>query len=108
MHEFGIRLRDVPRTVGWSGLAIIVRHLPPTSALSRAMHPEYEGWTREEMMLADTFDAIRSAAVSIVGALAGKRLRDPKPYPRPWARDERQIGAGAIPVKDFWKWWEGA
>ena len=47
--------------------------------------------------MADIFDAVLHTAATIAAAHGGKP-RQPKPYPRPGARDRRSMGGGAIPV----------
>ena len=105
MTRVGVRLRDVPRTIGWDGVLVVTRHLPSDSALVRSMHPEYDGWSREQMMLADIYDAIREVQWQVAAVLAKSRPRDPQPYPRPWDKRSMQYGSGAIPVSEFWDWY---
>lgn len=107
MTRAGIRLRDVPRTIGWSGLIVFLQHVPPDSATMRAEHPEMGGWTRTEVMLADVFDAVQCLRWQLAATFARTKPREPDKYPRPWDEgNTRRIGAGAIPVSKFWDWWE--
>ena len=107
MTRLGIRLRDVPVAIGWHGLAVFTRHLPADSALARSMHPEFDGWTREMMMLADVYDAVRWVQWQVAALFAKSRPPEPKPYPRPWDKKPLKYGSGAIRVADFNKWYYG-
>lgn len=85
---------------GLVALISFITNLPPDSALSKAMNPgeEFSEWytvAKTNTILADLFD--------IFVAAHKKEGRQVKPYPRP--RDKKTIGKGAIPVADFWKWW---
>lgn len=90
-------------TMGAAGkvaLLSFVKHLPPDSALNREINPKEDAWiwattTKTNAILADLFDAFVAA-----NSKKGKR---PKPYPRP--KKKEKIGRGAIPIKDFWSWW---
>lgn len=83
---------------GKVALLSFIRHLPPDAALCRELHPEDETWmwttaTKTNAILADLFDVFVSA----------NSKKKQKPYPRPTKKEK--IGRGAIPIKDFWDWW---
>ena len=85
---------------GKVALLSFIKYLPPDSALSRELHPEDETWvwttaTKTNAILADIFDVFVMANT--------KKGKKPKPYPRP--RKKEKIGRGAIPISQFWDWW---
>lgn len=87
---------------GMAALVSFVKFLPPDSALNRDMNPkdEFGIWyttAKTNMILADLFDAFVSANT--------RKGRKAKEYPRP--KHKKTFGRGAIPIKDFWKWWNG-
>lgn len=81
-------------------LVSFIRYMPPDTELSREMDPQNEkaDWydtLKTNIILADIYDAFVSAHT--------KKGTKPKTYPRPVER--RTIGKGAIPLGDFWSWW---
>ena len=87
---------------GRVALISFIKFLPPDSALNRDMNPkdEFGPWyttAQTNRILADLFDVFVAAH--------SKKGHNPKPYPRP--KHSRSIGKGAIPIKDFWSWWNG-
>ena len=83
-------------------LALIsfIQNLPPDSALARDMDTknefaEWYGVNKTNAILADIFDLVAAAHTP-----KGRRA---KPYPRP--KQHRSIGRGAVPIAEFWKWW---
>ena len=87
---------------GKVALISFIKNLPPDSALNRSMNPkdEFGVWyttAQTNRILADLFDLVVAANT--------KKGRTPKPYPRP--KHKKSVGKGAIPIKDFWKWWKG-
>lgn len=89
--------------MGAAGLVALVsftQNLPIDSALLQAMNPkdEFGAWhktVKTNSILADIFDLLM--------AVNTKNGRKPKTYPRP--QEHRNIGRGAIPVSEFWEWW---
>lgn len=84
---------------GKAALISFIKYLPPDSALNRDMNPKDEVglWyetLKTNAILADIFDLL---------ARAHSGRRKPEPYPRPTAK--KKIGKGAIPVSEFWDWW---
>ena len=87
---------------GIVALLSFINYLPPDSALSSAMDPQNEvgEWyttMKTNAILADIFDVFVSANT--------KKGRKAKEYPRP--KKKRKIGSGAIPISEFWDWWNG-
>ena len=87
---------------GMVALISFIKFLPPDSALNRDMNPkdEFGIWyttAKTNMILADLFDAFVSANT--------RKGMKPKEYPRP--KRKKTFGKGAIPIKDFWRWWNG-
>ena len=116
MCRLGIRLADVPMTIGWSGLKVFYRHLDGASATWRAQHPEYAPYSTPfgiAQMLADVIDMEQWVCYGIAAAhhARGKRPpRKPKPYEAPWRKGDhgdRHVGSGAIPRSEFLDWYYG-
>ena len=85
---------------GRVALLSFINHLPPDSALRAAMDPgsETSEWfttLKTNKILADLFDVF-------VAANTRKGQKRTK-YPRP--KEKRRIGRGAIPISQFWDWW---
>lgn len=85
---------------GKVALISFIQNLPPDSALVKAQRPKDEiaSWystAKTNDLLADIFDVFVAANT--------KKGRTPKPYPRP--QEKKGIGKGAIPIRDFWNWW---
>lgn len=97
------RTLDEYMDMGAAGIAALVsftENLPIDSALYKAMNPkdEFAEWTetfKTNAILADIFDAYVKAHT--------KKGRKPTLYPRP--KSNRAIGKGAIPISEFWDWW---
>ena len=85
---------------GMVALISFINFLPPDSALNQAMNPddEFGEWyttVKTNAILADLYDIFVAANT--------KKGRQVKPYPRP--RKKQTIGKGAIPISEFWDWW---
>ena len=85
---------------GKVALLSFIKYLPPDAALHREINPKDDRWiwttpTKTNAILADMFDVFVLANT--------KKGKKAKPYPRP--KEEKKIGKGAIPIKDFWDWW---
>lgn len=52
-----VRLADVPSTIGWGAVALLVRHLPLDSATMREMEPRAM-WSTEAHLLATIADML--------------------------------------------------
>lgn len=85
---------------GKVALISFIENLPIDSALAKSINPkdEFGAWysvAKTNEILADIFD--------IYAEVHSKKGRKPKPYPRPQVK--RGIGRDAIPVSEFWDWW---
>jgi hypothetical protein len=61
-------------------------------------------------MIADVFDAVIALSTMYANANSKKKIKAPKPYPRPWVDDKtetRKIGKDAVTISDFESWWSG-
>ena len=93
------------REMGAAGMVALlsfINYLPMDSQLRQAMDPQDEvgEWSttkKTNMILADLFDVFVSANT--------KKGHKAKQYPRP--KQKRKIGSGAIPISEFWDWWNG-
>lgn len=71
----------------------------------RALNADMAEWDsriKQNMILADIFDAVRIFNYSFA-----KKGEKPKPYKRPWANSSQRIGSGAIPIAEFNDWYYG-
>lgn len=119
MTQLGVRLRDVPETIGWDGLLIFIEHLPMTSAYVRELYPEemaFASELRSAKMLTDIIDSITLMRYEFAVAMAGKGNKpdEPRPYPTPWNKYATEgdpfngtYGRGAISSLDFYDWYYG-
>ncbi len=87
---------------GMVALLSFVNYLPMDSRLRQAMDPQDEvgEWSttkKTNIILADLFDVFVAANTS--------RGHKAKQYPRP--KQKRKIGSGAVPISEFWEWWNG-
>lgn len=87
---------------GMVALLSFINYLPMDSQLRQAMDPQDEvgEWSttkKTNMILADLFDVFVSANT--------KKGHKAKQYPRP--KQKRKIGSDAIPISEFWDWWNG-
>ena len=85
---------------GVAALIAFIENLPIDSALFKSMNPKdgFALWTetlKTNMILADIYDAYTKAHT--------KKGHKHVPYPRP--KKKKAIGKGAIPVSEFWDWW---
>lgn len=88
---------------GLVALISFIENLPIDSALGKSKYPrdefrEWHGTLKTNTILADIFDALVAANT--------KKGHRPKTYPRP--QDNKNIiGSDAIPISEFWDWWNG-
>lgn len=85
---------------GKVALVSFYQNLPPDSALAKSINPkdEYGAWctaAKTNAILADLYDAYAK--------VHAKKGHTPEPYPRP--QEKRGIGKDAIPISEFWDWW---
>lgn len=69
-----------------------------------------ERWARGEAtaaILADIFDAVRVLDADVMHKGTRRKPKQPKPYPRPWAKEKGSvhIGKDPLPIGEFEKWW---
>jgi hypothetical protein len=97
--ERQLRLQDLglPHFT-WFDLKVLVRFLPPSSALYRELQPEAEAWGLTEQLLASATDALNLANWQRGG---GKGAR-PKPIKRPGIDNgETSFGSGAVTFEEI-------
>lgn len=85
---------------GVVALISFINYLPPDAALRQSLNPadEYAEWystKKTNAILADIFDLYVHAH--------SKKGATVKPYPRPVGK--KSVGKGAIPISEFWSWW---
>ena len=115
MTRAGMTLDDIPSRMSWRALINFYTHLDAGSALFKEISPEVADWQgtgRLPMLLADLIDSVNMMRYenSIMHRRRrGFRPKKPKPYPRPWVKEDKgtKIGRDPIPAKDFDSWWEG-
>lgn len=111
MTRAGATLDDIGVRIPWRAFAHFVGHLDASSAYVREISPDDAPWLgteRVQSMLADVIDLLNAIDWHLVSANSKRRPRKPKPYPRPWRKDEgTTIGRDPIPIKDFDRWWSG-
>lgn len=86
---------------GKVALISFLSNLPIDSALGKEVNPkdEFGIWfstAQTNSILADIYD--------ILSAVHTKKGRKPVTYPRP--QEHQSIGKDAIPISEFWDWWE--
>lgn len=87
---------------GMVALLSFINYLPMDSRLRQAMDPQDEvgEWSttkKTNIILADLFDVFVAANT--------RRGHKAKQYPRP--KQKRKIGRDAVPISEFWDWWNG-
>jgi hypothetical protein len=80
---------------------VIVKHLPLTSALSRAINDEAADWSLESHLLALIADQLGVANWQRQGKKGAPR---PKRVPRPGQKQTQKIGRDPLPVNDLETW----
>lgn len=102
----GLRLRDVgssPRFT-WADLLDYVIHGNQDTALALQRYGDAVLWRVTDHLLAAVLDALHGANWQRGG---GKGQR-PKPIKRPGVDDgSKSLGRGAVPIRDFERWWNG-
>lgn len=108
MTLLGIRMDDVPETIGWDGLVIFCRHLPDDSATMRAVH-EHDHEGMERWATQSTTNELLASLIDLVNfRFARKQDRSKlERVERPWDRSTRHFGSGAMPQEDFLAWYYG-
>lgn len=82
-----------------------MKHLPYDSALMRSLNAEQAEWatrTKTNAILADIFDMLAIINANLCGIGSGKKPKQPKPYPRPGKKEDKQtIGSGAVTKQEL-------
>lgn len=110
MERLGVPL-DRCHLMGWHNVIAYARHLAADSGshVWRAKYNEESNYATPlhlAAQLADVYDLIQALYIALT-TKQGRKPRPLKPYPRPWAKDRRQIGKGAIPISQFDQWYYG-
>ena len=105
----GVELKDIGDSLSWGALMSFLKNLNSDSALWRSTHPEVAEWgtvLKTNIILADIFDVLSQINANLCGGFTRKKPQKIKPYPRPWAKNEkRKIGGkGAIPKDQIRDW----
>lgn len=109
--RMGLRLADLGTlALSWRDLLVIIRQAPPESAYVRSVRGEDSQWQLTQQLLASIKDSVEMGNWQRANAGRKAPTPRPKPIPRPGIRNDKgRVGSGAIPIKDFDKWWnEGA
>lgn len=119
MTQLGVRLCDVPETIGWDGLMIFIEHQPMGSAYVRELYPQemaFASELKQAKMIADLIDDLTLMRYEFAVAMAGKGNKpdEPKPYPTPWNKYATEAdpfngayGRDPISSLDFYDWYYG-
>ena len=112
VERVGITLADVPETIGWGGLAALVRHMTCEWATWRALNPDlapYVTGTGRAQLMVKAIDALYDAtyAIEVAHAKNPRTVRRPSYIDVPWRNDRgrRHFGSGAIPASEFYDWY---
>lgn len=108
-------LDDLGGALSTRALLHFCKHLPPTSALARELHPENAervAWMRGDasaQLLAVLIDEVRGLAWSYASHEERRRLPRPRRFPTPWAPDTAtegtHLGSDPMPLSEFDAWW---
>lgn len=83
--------------------SILIRHLPIDSAYATAVRggPEYAGWDRHAVMMADIYDAINSLTYlyQVSHAEKPKKVKPIPPYPRPGQKAAQEASKHTDPLR---------
>lgn len=83
MTRCGVRLRDVPNTIGWDGVLVFMTHAPRDGALARATDNR-AAWSTTDYLLAALLDGVNI----LIYQLGGGKGNKPKPVKRPQAESD--------------------
>lgn len=92
---YGLRLTDVMRFDGSLSIreaAILARQLPQTSRTFCAAQggDEYRGWSIDTYLLAALLDSLNTNTYAFIKANSKKRVKEPRPVPRPGDAERRK------------------
>lgn len=101
----GHGIEELGGAVSWHSLKSYLEHLPYDSALMRSLNAEQAEWatrTKTNAILADIFDMLAIINANLCGIGSGKKPKQPKPYPRPGKKEDKQtIGSGAVTKQEL-------
>jgi len=103
-------LDDLGGELGERALLAFVKHLPSESATARAAQPDMGGWSRTDMLLARTCEAVEQLLWVTVCRGVKKSKWPPRPQRiiRPGVTDDaKRIGKDPIPIEQFDEWYGG-
>lgn len=112
MVYLGMTLDQAVSSFGWGAICDFARHMPLDSAVYRARNADearYASALQQSAMLADIYDALNWLVYLYTKVHSGKPKK-PESYPRPWKSKSdgaQHLGKGAIPLRDFNKWYYG-
>lgn len=92
---YGLRLTDVLRFDGSLSIreaAILTRQLPRASRTFAALQggEEFRGWSIDTYLLAALVDGMNTNTFAFVKANTKKRVKEPRPVPRPGDAERRK------------------
>lgn len=109
--ERGLRLRWVgSEDFTWRDLLDVVKNLPKSSAVFRAVHGEDESeWGLSEHLLAGVLDNTGWLVWAKTKDASRPGAKPPKPTPRPGVGDDsvKRIGGSVLPVDEMREWLGG-
>lgn len=101
----GHGIEELGGAISWHSLKSYLEHLPYDSALMRSLNAEQAEWatrTKTNAILADIFDMLAVINANLCGIGSGKKPKQPKPYPRPGKKEDKQtIGSGAVTKQEL-------
>lgn len=97
----------------WPALFSFIRNIPNGSATRDELEPEYKGWgtvAKTNVILADIYDMLATINANMIAIASGRKGKRPKPYPRPWVKDEsrqeQHFGRDPLPPGELREWFE--
>lgn len=95
---------------GVVALAHFLAHIGPDTATWHELEGSgarmWSSTLKSNAVLADLFDVVSLVNRNIVQSGSRSRVKNPRPYPRPWDADTERIGHGPVRVSQFWDWWK--
>ena len=82
----GFRLRDAGDLHPWRDVFVVVRCAQPGSPIAAALDKRMS-WTIDQILAANQVDQLNL----LLWSLGGGKGRQPKPLPRPWDVDDRDV-----------------
>ena len=88
MTRCGVRLRNVPESIGWDGVLVFMNHAPRDGALARAYDNRAQ-WGVTDYLLAALVDEVNV----LIYQLSGGKGKKPKPVKRPQQKTQNTQNA---------------